>query len=136
MAKKKITETDAAVESPSTPPPPGAPRLVRRRTPRASSAEEGAQRAVAAQTGATPISSERGAPISVRTPKAPPARTAKATPRGSVTGGNGTPAHSPTYEEIAEAAYHRYLSRGAGHGNDLNDWIEAEQELRQRPRGR
>jgi hypothetical protein len=135
MAKKKLTETDAAVGSPSTP-SPDAPRLVRRRTPRASSAEEGAQRAVAAQTGATPISSESGAPISVRTPKAPPARTAKATPRGSVAGGNGTPAHNPTFEEIAEAAYLRYLSRGAGHGNDLNDWIEAEQELRQRSRAR
>ena len=39
---------------------------------------------------------------------------------------------SPTYDEIAEAAYHRYLSRGANDGGDFDDWMEAERELRQR----
>src|SRR5690349_11927580 len=38
----------------------------------------------------------------------------------------------PTYEEIAEAAYHRYLSRGGGDGRDFEDWIEAEKALKTR----
>jgi hypothetical protein len=39
---------------------------------------------------------------------------------------------APSNEEIAEAAYHRYLSRGGEHGQDWNDWLEAERELRSR----
>ena len=38
----------------------------------------------------------------------------------------------PTFEEIAEAAYHRYLKRGGGHGTDFDDWLEAERDLRER----
>jgi hypothetical protein len=49
----------------------------------------------------------------------------------------GTPAtpgaaHAPRYEEIAEAAYLRFLRRGASDGRDFDDWIEAERELRRR----
>ena len=36
---------------------------------------------------------------------------------------------TPTHNEIAEAAYHRYLNRGGGHGRDADDWYEAEREL-------
>ncbi len=36
---------------------------------------------------------------------------------------------APTYDEIAHAAYMRFLNRGAGHGSDFNDWLEAEREL-------
>jgi hypothetical protein len=39
---------------------------------------------------------------------------------------------SPTYDEIAEAAYQRYLRRGGGDGQDFDDWLEAERELRER----
>ena len=42
------------------------------------------------------------------------------------------PRRDPTFEEIAEAAYHRYLKRGGGHGADFDDWFEAERELRSR----
>lgn len=38
----------------------------------------------------------------------------------------------PTYEQIAEAAYHRYLLRGGQHGHDFDDWIDAERTLRAR----
>ena len=38
----------------------------------------------------------------------------------------------PSYAEIAEAAYQRYLSRGGSHGRDFDDWLEAERELRSR----
>ena len=41
-------------------------------------------------------------------------------------------AHSPSYDEIAEAAYHRYLKRGGGDGQDFDDWVEAERELKSR----
>jgi hypothetical protein len=37
---------------------------------------------------------------------------------------------TPTYEEIAEAAYRRYLERGGDHGRDFDDWVEAERALR------
>jgi hypothetical protein len=47
---------------------------------------------------------------------------------------SATAGYEPSYEEIAERAYHRYLQRGGGPGNDFNDWVEAERELRQRNR--
>src|SRR5215211_7078795 len=45
---------------------------------------------------------------------------------------NESPTYLPSYEEIAEAAYHRYLSRGGRDGLDFEDWLEAERELRSR----
>jgi len=39
---------------------------------------------------------------------------------------------SPGYHEIAEAAYHRFLRRGGQDGGDVDDWVEAERELRSR----
>jgi hypothetical protein len=41
-------------------------------------------------------------------------------------------AYIPTYDDIAQAAYQRYLSRGGGDGRDFDDWIEAERDLRTR----
>ena len=38
----------------------------------------------------------------------------------------------PTYDQIAEAAYLRYLNRGGGDGRDFEDWLEAEQQLKSR----
>ena len=38
----------------------------------------------------------------------------------------------PTYDQIAEAAYLRYLNRGASDGRDFDDWLAAEQELKTR----
>lgn len=49
-------------------------------------------------------------------------------------GGNGSAAKAPSAEEIAEAAYHRYLSRGGHDGADFDDWVEAERELTSRSR--
>ena len=42
----------------------------------------------------------------------------------------GQPNGQPTEEEVRVRAYHRYLERGAGHGNDFDDWVEAEKELK------
>ena len=35
----------------------------------------------------------------------------------------------PTQEAIALRAYHLYLERGGGPGNELEDWIQAEIQL-------
>jgi hypothetical protein len=32
---------------------------------------------------------------------------------------------------VAERAYQLFLARGGEHGHDLDDWVRAEQELRQ-----
>ena len=47
-------------------------------------------------------------------------------------GQGGGPVTTPTYEQIAEAAYHRYLQRGGQDGRDFDDWIDAERSLRAR----
>ena len=48
----------------------------------------------------------------------------------------GTPeelaGNEPTEEEIRHRAYLRFLERGGGHGNDFDDWLHAERELRQK----
>jgi len=49
--------------------------------------------------------------------------------RQSVTPSDLAPA-GPTDEDIRLRAYHRYLSRGGSHGQDFNDWLEAERELK------
>jgi hypothetical protein len=40
-----------------------------------------------------------------------------------------SPLPLPSRDEIAFAAYHRYLARGCAPGHDLEDWLEAEREL-------
>lgn len=45
---------------------------------------------------------------------------------------NGPVDAGPTREQIAEAAYHRYLQRGGQHGSDFEDWLEAERSLKRR----
>lgn len=52
-------------------------------------------------------------------------------PGGGASGDQSNP-HSPTYDEIAEAAYQRYLRRGRSDGQDFEDWLEAERELKTR----
>lgn len=37
----------------------------------------------------------------------------------------------PTPEQIAERAYQRYVERGGEPGREVEDWLEAERELRQ-----
>jgi hypothetical protein len=37
----------------------------------------------------------------------------------------------PTHEDIARRAYQLYEERGGEHGRDLEDWFQAERELRQ-----
>ena len=37
----------------------------------------------------------------------------------------------PTYDEIALRAYHIYLERGSTPGDPMQDWLQAERELRE-----
>jgi Protein of unknown function (DUF2934) len=39
-------------------------------------------------------------------------------------------ASEPSEEEIRMRAYRRYLERGGSHGRDIEDWVEAERELK------
>jgi hypothetical protein len=39
------------------------------------------------------------------------------------------PVLPPSHDEIALAAYHRYLVRGRAPGHDVHDWLEAERDL-------
>jgi hypothetical protein len=47
------------------------------------------------------------------------------------------PHDHPSFEEVAAEAYAIYMANGANHGNDVGDWLEAEQRIRERraPRG-
>jgi hypothetical protein len=39
----------------------------------------------------------------------------------------------PTPEQIAQRAYQRYVERGSEPGREVEDWLEAERELREVP---
>jgi len=40
---------------------------------------------------------------------------------------------APSHDEIAMRAYEIYLARGAASGSDLDNWLEAERQLRGSP---
>lgn len=65
------------------------------------------------------------APAKSSTPRKRAARTtAKASSNGE-----SSAVSSPSYDQIAQAAYLRYVNRGGVHGSDFDDWVEAEREL-------
>lgn len=43
-------------------------------------------------------------------------------------------AAGPADEEVARRAYELYLARGGEHGFDMDDWVQAESELRDKSR--
>jgi hypothetical protein len=45
---------------------------------------------------------------------------------------NDSMASEPSEEEIRMRAYRRYLERGGGDGQEVDDWVQAEKELRHR----
>jgi hypothetical protein len=118
MAKKKTAGSPTPETGPDTS-PAAAPR--RRRTTTAKSA---------ATPAASPdVANDRAAALPE--PTAQRVTPADASDSDSVTFGSVT-VTTPTYEEIAEAAYHRYLNRGGSDGRDFEDWIEAEKSLKTR----
>jgi len=57
--------------------------------------------------------------IATKLQRAAPQEPAKVTPRRAVTD-----------EEIRQRAYEIYLNRGGAPGSELDDWLQAERELR------
>ena len=53
-----------------------------------------------------------------------------ATVAGGVAGGGQDPQGEPTLDRIAERAYEIYQRRGGTDGQDMDDWLQAERELR------
>jgi hypothetical protein len=46
--------------------------------------------------------------------------------------GNGLTAHrNGDPDAVARRAYEIYLNRGGGHGSDLEDWLEAERQIKE-----
>lgn len=61
---------------------------------------------------------------------------AKTERKGSGSAGESTVSEPGlSHDEIARRAYEIYLARGAAPGCDLDDWLQAEQELRSSMRG-
>ena len=117
MAKKKTAGSDNTTGmTPAAPPK-------RRTTAKRSDA-------AAARSSAVPEAFDAGGSIAAADDR--PAVRSAAAGRVDCRSGNGHSDAAPSYEEIAEAAYQRYLSRGGQHGRDFDDWVEAERELRGR----
>jgi hypothetical protein len=72
-----------------------------------------------------------GAPVPTRRRASSAKTAAAATDTAAATpAANG---RQPSQAEIAEAAYFRHLNRGGGtSGDEFNDWVEAERELKER----
>jgi len=51
-------------------------------------------------------------------------------PRSRTASDLSTPGKRPSEEEIARRAYEIFLEHGGRHGNDLEDWLQAERELK------
>jgi hypothetical protein len=114
-----------------------------KRTTRSSAADTGA-------TAAPPQPKARRQRVTA-TPGAPEPDTIAADPRVEGRENNGTgiaseagddaPLESmsmgsePSEEDIRNRAYRRFLERGAGHGGDFEDWLEAERELKNEKSG-
>jgi hypothetical protein len=61
-----------------------------------------------------------------------PSSTFRDTANDVQTQSDRTTPNVPTFEQISEAAYHRYLQRGGQDGHDFDDWLDAERSLRSR----
>lgn len=109
MANNKVTAFNPDARNAATPPGTGRRRKT---TPRAATDRSPA-------TGTTVATSEEVLAVADDRSSERPA--------ASSSTGNG-----PTYDEIAQAAYDRYLQRGGTHGQDMDDWITAERELNER----
>jgi hypothetical protein len=65
-----------------------------------------------------------------QTSKTPVAPRKRKRPTPSATSTGGSAGAAPSHETIAARAYALFLARGAQHGNDRADWIQAEDESR------
>jgi Protein of unknown function (DUF2934) len=64
-------------------------------------------------------------------PKPESKKPATKTGRQTSTGKRAKPSPQPTREDIERRAYEIYLERGGTGGSEMEDWLQAERELRQ-----
>jgi Protein of unknown function (DUF2934) len=57
--------------------------------------------------------------------------TASKPPRTSREAASSTASSGPNEDDIRRRAYQRYLERGGSDGQDFDDWLQAERELKQ-----
>ncbi len=114
MAKKNIKSTDHTAAPPAAAPKRRAATPKNNQSLRPGSGQAAAPIDIAGVSGTEPLA------------------TAPDTGASAPVAGNGDTRPQPTYDEIAEAAYYRHLKRGGRQGGDVDDWIEAERELRER----
>jgi DUF2934 family protein len=132
MAKKnsRSNANDGAVSSPAQ---PKAGRRVTRRTPPGNPealVRKETEALVATQHAAHETSNEMGQAPDDGAQDLPAHR-----PQDFDVPGNEQSAPTPpepSEHEIRLRAYLRYLERGAGHGADFDDWLQAEMELKKR----
>lgn len=55
------------------------------------------------------------------------------TPRSKTKASPTSESWTPTHEQIAKRAYQLWQERGQAHGQDIQDWLNAEAQLRDSP---
>src|SRR5438105_1257249 len=113
MAKRtsRSRASDAASGAPAEPRAPATPQAERSRSRRATGSSE------PPQDSNEIVASEIENPRTI----SKPAASAES---------DRLNASEPTEEEIRLRAYQRFLERGGAHGDDFNDWLAAERELK------
>jgi hypothetical protein len=115
MAKKTVKSSESTTASPAAPAKRRAP--ARKKTSQAAPAID-----LATVGGIEPMASAADAGV----------RAAAGTASDTTSNNGG---QQPSHEEIAQAAYFRHLNRGGSAGGDeFDDWVQAERELRERKR--
>jgi hypothetical protein len=124
---KRTSRSQGNEGAPGAPPEPkatashqagGRPARAKRSPSSSRASQAAAPQAIDPQGGADVVASEIENPQIVTQPE-------PVTPESDPMN-----ASEPTEEEIRHRAYLRFLERGASHGDDFNDWLEAERELK------
>ena len=84
----------------------------------------------------TPRAQAEDAATAIRPPKQRRSTsTAGAPPGDALAVQSGVLGDEPTEDDIRRRAYERYLERGGGDGQDFEDWLAAERDLRGNVKG-
>lgn len=118
MAKKQTPQADQAAEEPK-------PQTSQAKTVKPA-ADEPPKKAAAKKNTTSKAAKE---PAEKATAKKTTAKKTAAPRSAKATDGTAS-RREPSQEDIARRAYEIYLERGGRHGNDADDWLRAERELR------
>jgi DUF2934 family protein len=108
--------------------------MAKRTTPRAEANDATAAPSSRARSRRTPVNSSPEAGTSAAYPGIERSEDDGAVAQAATNPASGSSQsfRSPSDDEIRDRAYHRYLERGAHQGSELDDWVEAERELKTR----